>query len=133
MGANPTGGSLSLERKRELYALAREYALLILEDAPYYFLQFGDGPRTPSLLRMAEAGRVLRFDSAQCIKRVTDEDGHEGAVEALLQVGNVVGSGSADRTLKVWVDYAKMARLVALRRLRGMNVKAAGRLIASFL
>ena len=63
VGANPTGGSLSLERKREIYALAREYDLLLLEDDPYYFLQFGDGPRTPSLLSMDEDGRVLRFDS----------------------------------------------------------------------
>ena len=51
---------------------------------------------------------------------------------AALSNGHVV-SGSWDNMLKVWVDYAKMARLVALRRLRGMNVKAAGRLIASFL
>ena len=51
---------------------------------------------------------------------------------AVLPNGRVV-SGSDDGTLKVWVDYAKMARLVALRRLRGMNVKTAGRLIARFL
>ena len=51
---------------------------------------------------------------------------------AVLSNGHVV-SGSYDGTLKVWVDYAKMARLVALRRLRGMNVKTAGRLIAAFL
>ena len=51
---------------------------------------------------------------------------------AVLSNGDIV-SGSLDRTLKVWVDYAKMARLVALRRLRGMNVKTAGRLIARFL
>ena len=51
---------------------------------------------------------------------------------AVLPNGNVV-SGSGDRTLKVWVDYAKMARLVALRRLYGMNVVTAGRLIARFL
>ena len=51
---------------------------------------------------------------------------------AVQSNGRVV-SGSDDGTLKVWVDYAKMARLVALRRLRGMNVKTAGRLIAAFL
>ena len=49
-----------------------------------------------------------------------------------LSNGRIV-SGSADRTLKVWVDYAKMARLIALRRLRGMNVETAERLIAAFL
>ena len=51
---------------------------------------------------------------------------------AVLSNGDIV-SGSLDRTLKVWVDYAKMARLVALRRLREMNVKTAWRLIAKFL
>ena len=51
---------------------------------------------------------------------------------AVQSNGRVV-SASVDRTLKVWVDYAKMARLVALRRLYGMNVVTAGRLIARFL
>jgi len=53
---------------------------------------------------------------------------------AALPNGDVV-SGSFDRTLMVWedVDEAKMARLVALRRLREMNVKTAWRLIAKFL
>ena len=53
---------------------------------------------------------------------------------AVLSNGDIV-SGSLDRTLMVWedVDEAKMARLVALCRLREMNVKTAGRLIAAFL
>ena len=50
----------------------------------------------------------------------------------LLPNGRVV-SGSTDHTLKVWVDYGKMARLVALRCLHEMNVKAAEHLIAEFL
>uniref|UniRef100_A0A8C8CJ16 Aminotransferase class I/classII domain-containing protein n=1 Tax=Oncorhynchus tshawytscha TaxID=74940 RepID=A0A8C8CJ16_ONCTS len=36
-GGNPTGASLTTQRKREL---ARQYDLLIIEDDPYYFLQF---------------------------------------------------------------------------------------------
>ena len=47
----------------------------------------------------------------------------------LLPNGRVV-SGSTDHTLKVWVDYGKMARLVALRR---TQKNFAGRLIAAFL
>ena len=36
--------------------------------------------------------------------------------------------------IKLWEDVEwKMARLIALRRLKGMNVKTAGRLIARFL
>ena len=46
-----------------------------------------------------------------------------------LSNGRVV-SGSRDRTLKVWVDYAKMARLVALCR---TQKNFAGELIAAFL
>lgn len=61
-GVNPTGASLTAERKRAIYKIARKYDLLILEDDPYYFLQFNE-PRIPSFLSMDEDGRVLRFDS----------------------------------------------------------------------
>jgi kynurenine/2-aminoadipate aminotransferase len=61
-GCNPTGASLTAERKREIYQIAREYDLLILEDDPYYFLQFNK-PRVASYLSMDTDGRVLRFDS----------------------------------------------------------------------
>ena len=37
---NPTGTSLTTERKVEIYRLACEYNFLILEDDPYFFLQF---------------------------------------------------------------------------------------------
>ncbi|KAF4799523.1 Kynurenine/alpha-aminoadipate aminotransferase, mitochondrial [Turdus rufiventris] len=39
-GCNPTGNSLTAERKKEIYQLARKYDFLIIEDDPYYFLQF---------------------------------------------------------------------------------------------
>ncbi|XP_038610845.1 kynurenine/alpha-aminoadipate aminotransferase, mitochondrial-like [Tachyglossus aculeatus] len=39
-GGNPTGTSLPVERKREIYELARKHDILIIEDDPYYFLQF---------------------------------------------------------------------------------------------
>ncbi|XP_077000599.1 kynurenine/alpha-aminoadipate aminotransferase, mitochondrial isoform X2 [Tamandua tetradactyla] len=39
-GNNPTGVSLTSDRKQEIYKLARQYDFLIIEDDPYYFLQF---------------------------------------------------------------------------------------------
>ncbi|XP_070271570.1 kynurenine/alpha-aminoadipate aminotransferase, mitochondrial isoform X2 [Myotis yumanensis] len=39
-GDNPTGKSLTSNRKKEIYELARKYDFLIIEDDPYYFLQF---------------------------------------------------------------------------------------------
>jgi kynurenine/2-aminoadipate aminotransferase len=62
VGSNPTGASLTLERKKDIYSIAREFELLILEDDPYYWMQFSS-QRTPSFLSMDVDGRVLRFDS----------------------------------------------------------------------
>ncbi|KAJ6130314.1 hypothetical protein N7512_003094 [Penicillium capsulatum] len=39
-GQNPTGGTLSIERKKEIYALCHEYDVIIIEDEPYWNLQF---------------------------------------------------------------------------------------------
>jgi aspartate/tyrosine/aromatic aminotransferase len=36
---NPTGASLTLERKKQIYQLAREYKFIIVEDDPYFFLK----------------------------------------------------------------------------------------------
>lgn len=40
VGQNPTGGTLPIQRKKELYALCQEYDLIIVEDEPYWNLQF---------------------------------------------------------------------------------------------
>jgi kynurenine/2-aminoadipate aminotransferase len=61
-GGNPTGASLSLERKRALYAVARAHDLLIIEDSPYYYLSYAP-TREASLLSMDTDGRVVRTDS----------------------------------------------------------------------
>ncbi|KAJ3076460.1 hypothetical protein HDU98_002904 [Podochytrium sp. JEL0797] len=62
IGGNPTGCSTILARKREIYRIASKYDIIILEDDPYYYLQFGE-TRTPSYFSMDVDGRVLRFDS----------------------------------------------------------------------
>lgn len=38
-GDNPTGAQYTIERKRAIYRLAREYNFLIIEDDAYFFLQ----------------------------------------------------------------------------------------------
>ncbi|CAL1717225.1 unnamed protein product [Somion occarium] len=66
-GCNPTGMTATVERRREVLALAREHNFLILEDDPYFYLYYGPNPRPPSYfaleLEEPEVGRVLRFDS----------------------------------------------------------------------
>ncbi|XP_070977567.1 kynurenine/alpha-aminoadipate aminotransferase, mitochondrial-like [Oncorhynchus clarkii lewisi] len=61
-GGNPTGASMITQRKRDVYELARQYDLLIIEDDPYYFLQF-DKPWAPTFLSMDVDGRIIRTDS----------------------------------------------------------------------
>ncbi|KAI8344715.1 pyridoxal phosphate-dependent transferase [Chlamydoabsidia padenii] len=59
---NPTGISISEDRKRQIYAICQKYNLMILEDDAYYYLQFGN-KRIPSYFSMDVDGRVLRCDS----------------------------------------------------------------------
>uniref|UniRef100_A0AAX7VSL7 Aminotransferase class I/classII large domain-containing protein n=1 Tax=Astatotilapia calliptera TaxID=8154 RepID=A0AAX7VSL7_ASTCA len=61
-GGNPTGASMTAERKKEVYELARQYDMLIIEDDPYYFLQF-EKPWAPTFLSMDVDGRIIRTDS----------------------------------------------------------------------
>jgi 2-aminoadipate transaminase len=59
---NPTGISLSPERRRALIDLAVAEDFLIVEDDVYRELSF-DGPAPPSLWSMAPVGRVTRLGS----------------------------------------------------------------------
>ncbi|KAG9219324.1 hypothetical protein CCMSSC00406_0001734 [Pleurotus cornucopiae] len=83
VGQNPTGATMCVERKREIYDICVEFDVLIAEDDPYYFLQ--EGPYVhktersasvqfnsdeeylshlaPSFLSIDYQGRVIRLDS----------------------------------------------------------------------
>ena len=78
-GQNPTGCTLSVERRRLIYSVCRKHDLIILEDDPYYFLQMPEYDATasesvpegssglcitvPSFLSMDTDRRVIRLDS----------------------------------------------------------------------
>lgn len=40
MGDNPTSGVVGVQRRKEIYALASKYDIIIVEDDPYWYLQF---------------------------------------------------------------------------------------------
>ncbi|KAL6251639.1 hypothetical protein RBB50_001849 [Rhinocladiella similis] len=40
MGQNPTSGLLSVKRRREIYGLCQKYDIIIVEDDPYWYLQY---------------------------------------------------------------------------------------------
>ncbi|KAL7750685.1 hypothetical protein RI367_004027 [Sorochytrium milnesiophthora] len=87
-GGNPTGSVATLERKQRVYALAREFGLLIMEDDPYYYLKFDwfeDGGRVPSYLSMDVDRRVLRFESFSKIFSAGVRLGMASGPEPLVQ------------------------------------------------
>ena len=61
-GQNPSGATITAERRVEIYALAQAHNLVIMEDDPYYFLYL-DNDQPASFLSMDTDGRVIRFDS----------------------------------------------------------------------
>lgn len=62
-GHNPTGITLSAERRLQIVQLANTYNFLIVEDDPYYHLQLDENEHIPSLLKFDTEGRVIRIDS----------------------------------------------------------------------
>ncbi|KAF9651722.1 PLP-dependent transferase [Thelephora ganbajun] len=85
VGQNPTGGTVSAQRKREVYEVCVEFDVIIVEDDPYYFIQMPqyvpkearkihaspfdtDAEKylrslVPSYLRFDWQGRVIRLDT----------------------------------------------------------------------
>ena len=59
---NPTGATLSLERRRQLVGLAETHDLIIFEDDPYGELRF-EGKPLPSLKSLDRSGRVIHLRS----------------------------------------------------------------------
>ncbi|RRD21717.1 PLP-dependent aminotransferase family protein [Brucella pituitosa] len=59
---NPTGVTMSLERRRELLRLADKFDFIILEDTPYRDVYF-DNPPPPTLKSMDTSGRVIYLGS----------------------------------------------------------------------
>ncbi len=55
---NPTGLCTSLEKRKAIYALAKKYGIMILEDNPYGDIRFA-GEEIPSIKSMDEDGLVI--------------------------------------------------------------------------
>ncbi|KDD74616.1 hypothetical protein H632_c1182p1 [Helicosporidium sp. ATCC 50920] len=74
VGQNPTGSSISMARRKEVYDICREHDILIIEDDPYFYIQWRPEPEAPlpglldlergqSYLSLDRDGRVIRIDS----------------------------------------------------------------------
>ena len=59
---NPSGRSLSTERRRRIVEIAREHGLAVLEDDPYGLVRY-EGEAPPSLLEL-EGGELVTYTSS---------------------------------------------------------------------
>jgi 2-aminoadipate transaminase len=55
---NPTGITMSPDRRRQLVAFANQFDVVIVEDSPYRKIRFG-GPTFPPLKALDDSGRVV--------------------------------------------------------------------------
>ncbi|KAG0377488.1 MAG: pyridoxal phosphate-dependent transferase [Linnemannia gamsii] len=65
-GQNPTGATMSIKRRMDILSVAQDHDLILIEDDPYYYLQFQASDAdsyVPSLLSMDTDGRVIRLDT----------------------------------------------------------------------
>jgi 2-aminoadipate transaminase len=133
---NPTGASLSLERRQRVVELAARYGVLVVEDDAYIDLRFRGEP-LPSLAALDEGGWVLRVGTFSKILapglRMGWAHGPRPLIERLAQFKVEGGSGpfttrlvagfAVDGRLERHIDllrerYAERCRLMAqsLRR-----------------
>ncbi|KAL9614452.1 MAG: hypothetical protein Q9167_001055 [Letrouitia subvulpina] len=57
IGQNPTSGILSVERRKEIYALCCKYDVVIIEDDPYWYLQYPSAKRSYPASRAVQESR----------------------------------------------------------------------------
>lgn len=87
---NPTGNTMSLERRKKLLALAEEYDLIIIEDSPYFELRFR-GEHIPTIKSMDTNGRVI----------------FSGSYSKILAPGIRIGFACADKNIINKMTVAK--------------------------
>lgn len=81
---NPAGITMSLEKRKAVYALAQRFDVVILEDNPYGELRF-DGDELPTIKSMDTDGRVIYCGSFSKILSAGMRVGFACANETLIQ------------------------------------------------
>mmetsp|Transcript_36232 Transcript_36232/g.64846 ORF Transcript_36232/g.64846 Transcript_36232/m.64846 type:complete len:447 (-) Transcript_36232:72-1412(-) len=147
---NPCGCITSEERKRAIYQICQEWDIIILEDDPYYFLQYGELEEGPpgmdpaklgkSYLSLDTDGRVIRTDSFSKIMAPGFRTGWISAAPAftdclsLYMLSSTMGTCSLTATLLYellaqWGDAGFEAHLKGLQSEYGAKCRT---IIAGF-
>jgi len=102
---NPTGATLTRERRERVLELAAEYDFLIVADDAYGELRFA-GESPPPLAAMDDSGRVIRVGTVSKTIAPGVRTGWIVAAEPLAdQIGNMVAGGTNTFTQSVLGRY----------------------------
>lgn len=93
---NPTGRTMSLERRKAIYEIARKYELLIYEDDPYGDVRF-KGEAVPTFKSFDEDNRVLYVGSFSKTLSAGLRVGYiYGPAKLLARIASVKGADGQD-------------------------------------
>ncbi len=81
---NPTGLTMSWEKRKAVYELAKKYDFIILEDNPYGDLRF-DGEEIPSIKSLDTEGRVIYSGTFSKILSPGFRTGYVSAPKEIIQ------------------------------------------------
>ena len=111
-GNNPTGSCTPFENKKSILELAVKHDFIILEDDPYYYLQYQD--RLPSYFSLDTTGHVLRFESFSKILssgiRLGLVSGHPTFVNAIMlhiQCTELQATSLSQQLFYAWYSHVK--------------------------
>ena len=109
---NPTGITMSLERRKHLLRLATEYDFVIIEDDPYRRIRF-EGEPVPSIKSMDKDGRVIAVGTVSKILAPGLRIGWAiGAPEIVRRMGlQKSDGGSCPFTQRIIVDAIRSNKL----------------------
>lgn len=99
---NPAGITMSMEKRKQLYALAKKYSVLIIEDNPYGDLRF-QGEHIEAIKSMDEDGLVIYAGSFSKVISPGMRVGYAIAPQPLLQKMIVCKQGEDVHT-NIWAQ-----------------------------
>lgn len=113
---NPTGITMSLKRRQEVYEIAQKYDLLIFEDDPYGEIRFR-GKHVPCFKSIDPDGRVLHNGS------------YSKTLSPGLRVGFLYGDNKLIKTLQLVKNSTDgqgplVGQMIAMHTLRSMDFEA---------
>ena len=129
---NPTGRTLTGERRKRLAALSREHGFIIVADEVYQFLHYGEPP-PPSFGTMIEQGNVLSLGSFSKIlapgMRLGWIQANAEFIRSMLATGVIISGGNfnhfASHVVRQLLEDGSLARHLAhLRSTYAARVEA---------